>query len=541
MRLVAAAIPLILFSGSLCAQGFPQPRVPAGNPITANKALLGKSLFWDEQLSSSRTVSCGTCHMPENGGSDPRNLSGIGQHPGFDGRFSTADDVLGSAGVVGRTATDKLRAAAHFGLGEQVTRRRAMTVINAAYDARLFWDGRATGRFVDPSNGTTVLLPQDAALESQAAEPIVNDVEMAHLGRRWPEVVQRLKESKPLALATNVPAALASFIANKSYADLFLAAFGTSDITPARIAMAIATYERTLISNQSRFDDFRQRRGTLTAAESRGMNVFNQLRCQNCHREPLFTDGSFRNTGVRPVAEDAGRFEVTRNQADRGRFKVPTLRNVALRAPYFHNGRFATLDDVISFYARGGDSRDNLDRAIRPFRISANQRADLIAFLNALTDPRVVARSAPFDRPTLYSESARVPASFGVASRGTGGVAPRMVALDPPLLGNPGMAIGLENAVPGGIALLGLDGVANTTGIPVRSIRLHLALSSSFMWIGGVALPRTGDEAGTGSLVVSLPNTPALRGATAHVQWIVADSGAPEGLAATDARTIRIF
>lgn len=541
MRTIAAT----LFAGislAMPASGqFPQPRVPAGNPITANKALLGKALFWDEQLSSSGTVACGTCHMPENAGSDPRSARGIGRHPGFDNVFNTADDVIGSEGIAARNADDSLRAVSHFLLGAQSTDRRGMTVINAAYDRRLFWDGRAGDQFVDPEDGRTVLLPRDAALETQAVGPVLNEVEMGHIGRNWPQVIQRLRDSTPLALASKIPAALASFIAGKSYEDLFAAAFGTRQISAARIAMAIATYERTLISNQSRFDSFRRNQGTLTASEMRGFQFFNQRRCQDCHREPLFTDGSFRNTGVRPVQEDPGRFTVTRRNQDRGRFKVPSIRNVALRGPFFHNGRFATLNDVISFYARGGDSNDNKDRRIRPFRINQGQRNDLIAFFNSLTDPRVAGSLPPFDRPTLYSESINVPTPYGSATRGTGGRAPRVVALEPANIGNDGFTVGIENAVPGGAAVLFLDGQANVTGIPVMGMRLHLGLSSSFMALGSRVLESTGVGAGTSSMTLAIPNVPALRGASVHLQWIIADRGAAQGLAATDACTVRVF
>ena len=127
-------------------------------------------------------------------------------------------------------------------------------------------------------------------------------------------------------------------MAARSYPELFTEAFGTSEVTPTRIAMAIATYERTLYSNQTPFDS-----GSLTAAEIRGQQVFNQNDCNECHTGTLFTDNLFHNTGIRPAAEDQGFFVVTGNQNDLAKFRTPSLRNVELRAPYMHNGRFATL------------------------------------------------------------------------------------------------------------------------------------------------------------------------------------------------------
>ena len=145
------------------------PPVPAGNPVTADKANLGKALFWDEQLSSTRTISCGTCHQPSAGGSDPRSLIGTTDHPGADGEFGTADDVTGSPGVLKKTAAGLHELEDFFGIAEQVTGRYAPSAINAGYSPSLFWDGRATGQFVDPVSGQTVIA-NGAALESQVLD-----------------------------------------------------------------------------------------------------------------------------------------------------------------------------------------------------------------------------------------------------------------------------------------------------------------------------------------------------------------------------------
>ena len=188
--------PYVVLSGLICAligapllaQGFPSVPVPPGNPITTDKVNLGKALFWDEQMSSTRTVACGTCHRPMTGGSDPRSGQAGSIHPGADNLFGTADDVIGSPGVVGNASSGSYGPVAPFGMSEQVTPRKAPSVINAVFSSDfLFWDGRATGTFVDPVSGV-VILPSDAALERQAAEPPVSDEEMSYHDRDWPSV-----------------------------------------------------------------------------------------------------------------------------------------------------------------------------------------------------------------------------------------------------------------------------------------------------------------------------------------------------------------
>ena len=156
-----------------------------------------------------------------------------------------------------------------YGFREQVTGRRPMPYTDSAYPNSLFWDGRATGTFRDPLTNQ-VILPNGAALESQILSPPVSDVEMAHSGRNWQQVADRISAAKPLALASNVPAGLQNWIDGRTYTELFEEAFGTPEVTPARIAMAIATHERTLFSDQTPLDQVNQGIGTLTAAEQRG-------------------------------------------------------------------------------------------------------------------------------------------------------------------------------------------------------------------------------------------------------------------------------
>lgn len=223
--------------------------------MTATKAYLGKALFWDEQLSSTQTVACGTCHSGAGGGVDKRTAMQRTRstNPGFDGVFGDADDVFGSPGVAANNFDGTLIWSNSYGFREQVTGKRAMPYTDAAYANSLFWDGRATATFSDPLTNQ-VILQNGAALESQVLGPPVADVEMAHSGRNWQQVADRISGAKPLALAVNVPVRLKNWIDGRTYPQLFEEAFGTPEVTPARIAMAIATHTRTLFSDQTQFD-----------------------------------------------------------------------------------------------------------------------------------------------------------------------------------------------------------------------------------------------------------------------------------------------
>ncbi|HMZ20249.1 MAG TPA: cytochrome c peroxidase, partial [Blastocatellia bacterium] len=508
------------------------PPAPVENPVTATKAWLGKALFWDEQLSSTRTVACGTCHHASNGGADPRSqlLGARSINPGTDGLMGTADDVVGSLGVPLSAANGSYQLSAGFGLNEQVTGRRSMSYVNAGYPRSLFWDGRATGVFRDPLAGS-VVIANGAALESQVLGPPVSSAEMAHTGRDWKDVAARVAASKPLALSPAVPKALTAWIDGRSYSELFAEAFGSAEVTPVRIAMAIATYERTVNADQTPAD-----MGDLTPAEARGRQVFAQSRCDVCHRGPLLSDDQFHNTGIRPAAEDHGLFDVTGNQNDMGKFRTPGLRNVELRAPYMHNGRFATLEDVIEFYNRGGDvNAPNLERnLIRPLNLNNQQKADLAAFLRRpQTDLRVRAESAPFDRPLLYSESMRVPQIKGAGTAGGGGLIPQAVVIEPPLLGNPSFTVGVANALGGAQAVLVVDRgeVAASSNIPDRASFARVA----------VTLAGTGAGKGYGSATLAIPPDAALAGATLYGRWFVRDANAAGGVAVTPAFQITIF
>ena len=379
----------------------PPPPVPPQNPITESKRVLGKILYWDEQLSSDNTMSCRTCHQPFQGFVDPR----IGIHPGLDNNVGTPDDVFGSPGIVRQDALGMPISDPLFGTDSQVTPRSAPSVSNSLWSPEMFWDGRAGSEFRDPQTNA-LLIPNGGALENQAVGPIVNDVEMAHEGRTWDEVITKLSLTEPMAMASYLPPDMESAVSGgASYADLFASAFGDPTITAGRIGMAIATYERTLIPDQTPFDT-----GTMSPQQVQGFNGFLSpgARCSLCHQPPFFTDHTFRNIGLRPIPEDIGRQEVTGNPADAGRFKVPGLRNVGLRTLFMHNGRKTSLEQVLDFYIGvNGEQQfpQNQDPLIPPINMPPPVRANIIEFLrNGLTDPRVVNEQFPFDRPILLSE-----------------------------------------------------------------------------------------------------------------------------------------
>jgi len=398
---LAAAI-AVTATGLAGAQGLPPVQVPPENPITPEKRALGKILFWDEQLSGDDTVSCGTCHSNGRSGTDGR----IGIYPGLDGVFGTPDDVKGSPGVKHVDVNGMPVVDALFGLDVQVTRRAANAAVNAVFSPELFWDGRAGNTFVNPETGTTSIVNR-GSLESQAVAPILSSVEMGRDGRTWSVVAAKLAKAEPLGNATSVPADVLPLIAShQSYGELFQAAFGDPAITAERIAFAIATYERTLVANQTPWDKFiAGNAAAMTPGQTAGWNFFRTSPCSACHAAPTFTNGTYRNIGIRPPAEDPGRQEVNGLFGDRGKFKVPTLRGVGLKATYMHNGVYSTLPDAVNHYLPGNPAvfLDNID-PLMPVGVPPEVFPALIDFMaNALTDPRVAAQAFPFDQPALHA------------------------------------------------------------------------------------------------------------------------------------------
>lgn len=317
--------------------GFPPPAVPLDNPMSAAKVALGRRLFFEKRLSSSGRYSCSSCHRPELAFTD------------------------GQAHARGAT-------------GESV-RRGAMTLTNVAYNPAFTWSSDKL-----------------RSLESQMRQPLFNE-HPVEMGLR-----------KGAAVAVN------ALTADPNYRAQFVSAFpgDTEPLTLKHTIQAIAAFERTLISGRSAFDRyvFDDDQSALSDSAKHGMALFYSARvgCGQCHSGINFTgtivyegharaQALFANTGLYALdargaypASDRGLIEVTHRGADMGKFKVPTLRNVALTAPYMHDGSLPTLDAVLDHYVRGGRKNPLQDVRVRPFVLSQSERADLVEFLKSLTD-----------------------------------------------------------------------------------------------------------------------------------------------------------
>ena len=305
------------------------------NPITQAGVDLGRHLFYDPILSRDSTRSCASCHIQAFGFSDTIALS--------------------------------------LGIENRVGQRNAIALANLGYHyTRFFWDGRAT------------------SLEEQALIPVEDSLE---LGNDWEEVEGRIQ-------------------VHPSYPVKFRQAFGVEgvhEIDRYLVAKALAQFERTFISSDSKFDRALAGQLTLSPAEERGRLIFFDEsevlptgECAHCHVGPLLTTLTFFNNGLDNTdltLSDVGLERVSENLFDRGKFKTPSLRNVALTAPYMHDGRFVTLEEVIEQYNKGGHYSKNESPNIRPLGLNEQDKADLIAFLNTLTDTTYLNRqelSNPF-------------------------------------------------------------------------------------------------------------------------------------------------
>jgi cytochrome c peroxidase len=340
---------------------------PADNPTTPEKVELGKLLFFDPILSDDNTLSCAHCHHPHLGFSD-----GLPRSRGRGGKGA------------GRERTG----------GIELT-RGAPSLWNTVYNHRQFWDGRA------------------AHLEEQARMVITTPEEV---NADPAELVRELK-------------------AIPEYRALFDKAFGGKDgeaITFKNITYAIAAFQRTLVSFNSRFDRYAAGDGSaLSPQEKRGLKLFlsPKTRCNECHGIPTFTNRDFKVIGV-PDPKD-GPADVAKPEAERGRgggpngaFKIPTLRNIALTAPYMHNGVFETLEEALDFYAGGGGRGLGLDvplqdDKIRKFTLTPQEKADLIAFLLALTDESAlpeIPKRVPSGLPVVRPQVPRLPTRLNIDS-----------------------------------------------------------------------------------------------------------------------------
>lgn len=307
----------LLLSLNLSAQeALPEkPPVPKDNPITKEKVELGKQLYFDPRLSSDGTISCNSCHNVMAGGDDQRPFSA--------------------------------------GVSAKLGGRSAPTVWNAAFLSVQFWDGRAK------------------SLEEQAKGPLTNPVEMAMDNHKV--VVGRIQQ---------IP----------GYVSQFKKVFKTKKITIDHVAKAIATYERTLITPNSKFDKYiKGNKKAFNAQEQRGFNTFKEVGCTSCHNGvnfagPALPEGTgfymkfptFANAKIEKqynFQKDKGRFEVTKKESDMYMFRVPTLRNIAVTAPYFHNGAVKNLDEAVRVMAKLQLNKD----------LTKKQIQDIVVFLNTLT------------------------------------------------------------------------------------------------------------------------------------------------------------
>jgi cytochrome c peroxidase len=331
--------------------GFPEPFVPADNPMSAEKVALGERLFFDARLSWNESLSCAGCHDPELAFSDAR--------------------------------------AKPVGSADETLPRSSMSLLGAAWVAPYTWAN-----------------PVLETLEEQALVPLFADAPLE------------------IGLQRDTAAILGRFAADPAMAEAFAAAFPDDDdpIQTEAVVAALASYQRTLVGGDSAYDRlaYGGDAEAMSDAALRGMDLFfsERTECYHCHGGFLFTVGfrsaaqpglanAFFNNGLYDVggtgdypAGNQGLFEFTANPADRGKFRPPSLRNVAVTAPYMHDGSIATLEDVVAHYMAGGrnvedgplagDGRahPNKDPLVAPRDLSAEERADLVEFLRALTDAR---------------------------------------------------------------------------------------------------------------------------------------------------------
>jgi cytochrome c peroxidase len=302
-------------------QPLPEMKLPADNALTAEKAALGKQLFFDKRLSKSGAMACESCHFPDKGWTDGT-------------AFSTKAD--------GKANT-----------------RHSPTLFNVGYNDLWYWDGRS------------------ATLEKQ--------VEAAWKGQMGgePEVAAAALDKIP------------------GYAVQFKTIFG-HDATAGDVVAALASFVRTLRSGDAPWDKYEKGDKKAVGEDAtRGFELFrNKAGCAACHAPPLYTDNAFHDVGIGfdKSEPDLGRGKVTKNEKENGAFKTPTLRSVTTHAPYFHDGRAATLEAAVDYILSGGikDKNPNLDAHMKPVKLSAKERTDLLAFIKSLEAP-----ATPFEQPKL--------------------------------------------------------------------------------------------------------------------------------------------
>ena len=536
--------------------GWIWPAADAGNPqnnpptpYDDDRIQLGKALFWDEQVSTSNTMACATCHIPGVGGVDPR--------PGGDRLNSFLQPVIGSFGVVPQAQPGGPGTPIDYGFvappSPQETRGitpiHVPTMIGAYMFRNLLWDASQGPTF--NWLGGPVLFPDWSALENQAVGPVTNDIEMGHQNVLWGTGVieRKLNREAPLALVPSgsVPASIPPAWLTMPYRKVFDIVFAASadpaiaapqGVTRERFAMAIAAYERTLIPDQAPIDT-----NTMTPQEELGFDLFVNSGCVGCHSvtgspslvfsggpigtladpwDNLFSDGQMHDI-----------FAPAHPTRSIGPVKTPTLRNVGLRTRFFHDGRGRivgglpqnTLADIVDFY--------DLDQPGPPFELvgfggpnlTAAERAAVIAFLgNALTDPRVAGGLPPFDGPTLFTQIQPFNSNLtNPATPAPPGWQPQMIADVPPLVekvGGPSwwkVGVGSNGAMlgspllPAGANAYLFSDVTDTNPGPV-----YLP-SPVFLQVQPVTAQ------GFATAHVPIPLTTAMIGSVLFLQWIVKD------------------
>lgn len=312
---------------------FPSMEIPEDNPMTVEGVELGRFLFYEKKLSGDNSMSCGSCHAPLNAFSDPNQFS-----TGIDG-------IQGS--------------------------RNSMALINLGWNKFFFWDGRAK------------------TLEEQILMPVRDPIEMHE---QWPNAIKKLQQ-------------------DPNYRNRFFKAFGKTEIDSLDAAKAIAQFLRTMISGNSKFDVmYKYENGltlsaseqaiynTITVSEWGGYDLFKSLNgadCFHCHNGPLMQVQKFSNNGLDATFTDLGRGAITGNANDNGKFKVPTLRNIEFSAPYMHDGRLATLDDVINHYSHFIQISPTIDPLIEfasqgGVQLDAQEKSLIKQFLLTLSDEEFI-------------------------------------------------------------------------------------------------------------------------------------------------------
>jgi cytochrome c peroxidase len=333
------------------------PETPFAYNVGSNDHLptLGRVLFYDRQLSVNNSVSCASCHKQELAFADNVAFS-----KGFDNR----DTHRNSMPIQNLSANGFRGDSVFFGKDDFFP-----------VFTQLFWDGR------------------ENQLSSMVLRPIVNHVEMG---------VRDLS-------------ALNSKIAGVPYYnELFQRAFGSNEVTTDKIATALSSFLMSISSKRTKFDKFLNQESMLTDLELQGQSLFfNTYDCNQCHQlqnpHGYIFAGTFANIGLDAVPQDKGLGAVTMTSSDNGKFKIPSLRNVALTAPYMHDGRFETLDDVIDHYSEGIENDPNLDPRLKSFGqpvkmdIPESDRKAIIAFLNTMTDTEMI-NDTKFSNPFKLHE-----------------------------------------------------------------------------------------------------------------------------------------